>query len=96
MKPGSFTKIASIPRAAKECARILKMTSLAVFDFDRTIVDSDSDATIINKLREKKTPPEWDSESGDWTPYMSNVSLFLIHIRIFLTFKQSLLPGNSK
>ncbi|XP_049883494.1 pyridoxal phosphate phosphatase PHOSPHO2-like [Pectinophora gossypiella] len=49
------------------------MSRLAVFDFDRTIVDDDSDATIINKLREKKPPPEFDSSSHDWTPYMSDV-----------------------
>ncbi|KAL4711273.1 hypothetical protein ACJJTC_019114 [Scirpophaga incertulas] len=49
------------------------MTSLAVFDFDRTIVDADSDATIITKLREKTPPPEWDNTNHDWTPYMSNV-----------------------
>ncbi|XP_045456762.1 pyridoxal phosphate phosphatase PHOSPHO2-like [Melitaea cinxia] len=49
------------------------MASLAVFDFDRTIVNDDSDATIINRLREKKPPPEWEAGSHDWTPYMSNV-----------------------
>ncbi|KAL0808727.1 hypothetical protein ABMA28_013156 [Loxostege sticticalis] len=49
------------------------MASLAVFDFDRTIVDADSDATIINRLREKKPPPEWESGNHDWTPYMSDV-----------------------
>ncbi|CAG9789755.1 unnamed protein product [Diatraea saccharalis] len=49
------------------------MASLAVFDFDRTIVDADSDATIINKLREKQPPPEWENSTNDWTPYMSNV-----------------------
>ncbi|XP_038221131.1 pyridoxal phosphate phosphatase PHOSPHO2-like [Zerene cesonia] len=49
------------------------MANLAVFDFDRTIVDEDSDATIINRLREKKPPPEWDSGNCDWTPYMSDV-----------------------
>lgn len=47
--------------------------SLAVFDFDRTIVDDDSDATIINRLREKKPPPEWEAGNHDWTPYMSDV-----------------------
>ncbi|XP_023937729.2 phosphoethanolamine/phosphocholine phosphatase [Bicyclus anynana] len=47
--------------------------SLAVFDFDRTIVEDDSDATIINRLREKKPPPEWEAGSHDWTPYMSDV-----------------------
>ncbi|XP_072943245.1 pyridoxal phosphate phosphatase PHOSPHO2-like [Epargyreus clarus] len=47
--------------------------SLAVFDFDRTIVNGDSDATIINSLKEKNPPPEWDSENYDWTPYMDNV-----------------------
>ncbi|XP_013188466.2 pyridoxal phosphate phosphatase PHOSPHO2-like [Amyelois transitella] len=49
------------------------MVSLAVFDFDRTIVDDDSDATIINKLREKQPPPEWETSNHDWTPYMSDV-----------------------
>ncbi|CAH2062086.1 unnamed protein product, partial [Iphiclides podalirius] len=49
------------------------MASLAVFDFDRTIVDGDSDATIISRLREKKPPPEWENSNHDWTPYMSNV-----------------------
>ncbi|XP_053623062.1 pyridoxal phosphate phosphatase PHOSPHO2-like [Plodia interpunctella] len=49
------------------------MVSLAVFDFDRTIVDDDSDATIINRLREKQPPPEWESTNHDWTPYMSDV-----------------------
>ncbi|XP_050359747.1 pyridoxal phosphate phosphatase PHOSPHO2-like [Nymphalis io] len=49
------------------------MTNLAVFDFDRTIVDGDSDATIINRLREKKPPPEWEAGNHDWTPYMSDV-----------------------
>ncbi|KAI5634303.1 putative phosphatase domain-containing protein [Phthorimaea operculella] len=49
------------------------MACLAVFDFDKTIVDDDSDATIINKLKETKPPPEWDSTNRDWTPYMSNV-----------------------
>lgn len=49
------------------------MASLAVFDFDRTIVDDDSDATIINRLREKQPPPEWEAGNYDWTPYMSNV-----------------------
>lgn len=53
------------------------MSSLAVFDFDRTIVNDDSDATIINRLREKKPPPEWEAGNHDWTPYMSNVSLLL-------------------
>lgn len=50
-----------------------KMASVAFFDFDRTIVDDDSDATIINKLREKKPPPDWESSNHDWTPYMSDV-----------------------
>ncbi|XP_061726161.1 pyridoxal phosphate phosphatase PHOSPHO2-like [Cydia pomonella] len=54
------------------CARD-KMASLAVFDFDRTIVDNDSDAVVIEKLREKQPPPEWESENRDWTPYMSDV-----------------------
>ncbi|KAJ0170082.1 hypothetical protein K1T71_014688 [Dendrolimus kikuchii] len=49
------------------------MGSLAVFDFDRTIVDEDSDATIINRLREKKPPPEWEASNHDWTPYMSEI-----------------------
>ncbi|XP_026496064.1 pyridoxal phosphate phosphatase PHOSPHO2-like [Vanessa tameamea] len=49
------------------------MANLAVFDFDRTIVDDDSDATIINRLREKKPPPEWEAGNHDWTPYMSDV-----------------------
>ncbi|CAH0730496.1 unnamed protein product, partial [Brenthis ino] len=49
------------------------MSSLAVFDFDRTIVNDDSDATIINRLREKKPPPEWEAGNHDWTPYMSDV-----------------------
>ncbi|XP_045782155.1 pyridoxal phosphate phosphatase PHOSPHO2-like [Maniola jurtina] len=49
------------------------LPSLAVFDFDRTIVSDDSDATIINRLREKKPPPEWEAGSLDWTPYMSDV-----------------------
>ncbi|CAK1587418.1 unnamed protein product [Parnassius mnemosyne] len=49
------------------------MASLAVFDFDRTVVDGDSDATIINSLREKNPPPEWEAGNHDWTPYMSNV-----------------------
>ncbi|GBP10146.1 hypothetical protein EVAR_77558_1 [Eumeta japonica] len=49
--------------------------SLAVFDFDRTIVDDDSDATIIRRLREKKPPPEWEQSNYDWTPYMSDVPL---------------------
>ncbi|CAG9574997.1 unnamed protein product [Danaus chrysippus] len=49
------------------------MSSLAVFDFDRTIVQDDSDNTIINKLREKKPPPEWEVTNQDWTPYMSDV-----------------------
>lgn len=62
-------------RCAVQYARDLKtMASLAVFDFDRTIVDADSDATIINRLREKKPPPEWESGNHDWTPYMSDVS----------------------
>ncbi|CAH2238868.1 jg23539 [Pararge aegeria aegeria] len=46
---------------------------LAVFDFDRTIVNDDSDATIINRLREKTPPPEWEGGDQDWTPYMSDV-----------------------
>lgn len=50
------------------------MASLAVFDFDRTIVDDDSDGVVIEKLREKQPPPEWEAESRDWTPYMSEVS----------------------
>lgn len=50
------------------------LPSLAVFDFDRTIVNDDSDATIINRLREKEPPPEWQAGSNDWTPYMSDVS----------------------
>lgn len=49
------------------------MSGLAVFDFDRTVVDDDSDATIINRLREKKPPPEWEAGNHDWTPYMSDV-----------------------
>ncbi|XP_059055046.1 pyridoxal phosphate phosphatase PHOSPHO2-like [Achroia grisella] len=49
------------------------MSSLAVFDFDRTVVDDDSDATIINRLREKEPPPEWEASNHDWTPYMSEV-----------------------
>ncbi|KAJ8705435.1 hypothetical protein PYW08_012481 [Mythimna loreyi] len=49
------------------------MAGLAVFDFDRTIVDDDSDATIINRLREKQPPPEWEGGNHDWTPYMSGV-----------------------
>ncbi|XP_037299201.1 probable phosphatase phospho1 [Manduca sexta] len=49
------------------------MASLAVFDFDRTVVDGDSDATIINRLREKQPPPEWEASNYDWTPYMSDV-----------------------
>lgn len=49
------------------------MSSLAIFDFDRTIVDEDSDATIISKLREKKPPPEWEASNHDWTPYMNDV-----------------------
>ncbi|XP_073963719.1 pyridoxal phosphate phosphatase PHOSPHO2-like [Choristoneura fumiferana] len=49
------------------------MASLAVFDFDRTIVDDDSDGVVIEKLREKQPPPEWEEESRDWTPYMSEV-----------------------
>ncbi|XP_026744181.1 pyridoxal phosphate phosphatase PHOSPHO2-like [Trichoplusia ni] len=49
------------------------MKSLAIFDFDRTIVDDDSDATIINRLKEKQPPPEWEAGNHDWTPYMSNV-----------------------
>ncbi|CAG9106525.1 unnamed protein product [Plutella xylostella] len=49
------------------------MPSLAVFDFDRTVVDDDSDATIIRRLKERQPPPEWDSTNHDWTPYMSDV-----------------------
>ncbi|KOB66161.1 Pyridoxal phosphate phosphatase PH [Operophtera brumata] len=49
------------------------MASLAIFDFDRTIVNEDSDATIINRLREKQPPPEWEASNHDWTPYMSDV-----------------------
>ncbi|CAK1554461.1 unnamed protein product [Leptosia nina] len=49
------------------------MANLAVFDFDHTIVDEDSDATIISRLREKKPPPEYESGARDWTPYMSDV-----------------------
>lgn len=56
------------------------MASLAVFDFDRTIVNDDSDATIINRLREKNPPPEWEAGSHDWTPYMSNVCHILLEI----------------
>lgn len=52
------------------------MASLAVFDFDRTIVDDDSDGVVIEKLREKQPPPEWEAESRDWTPYMSEVSTY--------------------
>ncbi|XP_075989369.1 pyridoxal phosphate phosphatase PHOSPHO2-like [Anticarsia gemmatalis] len=48
-------------------------TCLAVFDFDRTVVLDDSDATIINKLKENKPPPEWEATNKDWTPYMSDV-----------------------
>ncbi|XP_041968502.1 pyridoxal phosphate phosphatase PHOSPHO2-like isoform X2 [Aricia agestis] len=47
------------------------MASLAVFDFDRTVVHEDSDATIIERLRRKQ--PEWESDNQDWTPYMSDV-----------------------
>lgn len=65
------------------------MSSLAVFDFDRTIVQDDSDNTIINKLREKKPPPEWEVTNQDWTPYMSDVRKFicivLSKILIFFT-----------
>lgn len=64
-------------RTPSECARISNMASLAVFDFDRTIVDDDSDATIINRLREKQPPPEWEASNYDWTPYMSDVSSFV-------------------
>lgn len=62
-----------------------KMASVAFFDFDRTIVDDDSDATIINKLREKKPPPDWESSNHDWTPYMSDVSVedFIFLIKPF-------------
>ncbi|CAH4036016.1 pyridoxal phosphate phosphatase PHOSPHO2-like isoform X1 [Pieris brassicae] len=49
------------------------MAKLAVFDFDHTIVDEDSDAIIISRLREKRPPPEYDSGTRDWTPYMSVV-----------------------
>ncbi|VVC86831.1 unnamed protein product, partial [Leptidea sinapis] len=49
------------------------MPNLAVFDFDRTIVYEDTDATIIDRLREKRPPPEWEAGSQDWTPYMSDV-----------------------
>lgn len=52
------------------------MASLAIFDFDRTIVDEDSDATIIKRLTEKKPPAEWESSNYDWTPYMSNVRTY--------------------
>lgn len=64
------------------------MASLAIFDFDRTIVDDDSDATIINRLREKKPPPEWEAGTHDWTPYMSDVSFFIDIVDLFfiLTF----------
>lgn len=48
-------------------------SSLIIFDFDRTIVDADSDATLIDKLREKQPPPEWEAGNHDWTPYMSDV-----------------------
>lgn len=54
-----------------------KMACLAVFDFDRTVVLDDSDATIINKLKENKPPPEWENSNKDWTPYMSDVSFLL-------------------
>ncbi|CAB3224507.1 unnamed protein product [Arctia plantaginis] len=49
------------------------MPCLAIFDFDRTVVLDDSDATIINKLKENKPPPEWEGSNKDWTPYMSDV-----------------------
>lgn len=70
------SQIFSLLATAERCARIFKrsMASLAVFDFDHTIVDDDSDATIINRLKQKKPPPEWNSTNHDWTPYMSDVS----------------------
>lgn len=49
------------------------MPSLAVFDFDRTVVLDDSDATLINKLKENQPPPEWEGSNKDWTPYMNDV-----------------------
>lgn len=49
------------------------MRCLAIFDFDKTIIDDDSDATIIRKLRDRRTQPHREHGSKEWTPYMSNV-----------------------